>query len=49
MPVLLYAPKSEVEPQAIEQLVKLAESDLPVRTALSAAWLPVGSVQQLSA
>lgn len=31
IPVLLYAPKAEVEPEALKQLVKLAESGLPVR------------------
>ena len=30
VPVLLYAPKAEVEPEALNQLVKLAESGLPV-------------------
>ena len=31
MPVLLWASRAEVEPEALQQLVKLAESPLPVR------------------
>ena len=30
VPVMLYAKRSEVEPSAVQQLIKLAESPLPV-------------------